>query len=93
VFPDSRFFVALFICVIIVVLPFIIRNFRNVSILNRAVKRGSLSAVQAVLKAHPELVNAKAARIGATPLHWAVIRNHSDIAEFLIDKGADVNAV
>lgn len=89
----QRFFAALLICVVVVAIPFIIRNFRSISILNRAVKHGALSTVQAMLKAHPELVNAKDSRIGATPLHWAVIRNHSDIAELLIDKGADVNAV
>ena len=30
---------------------------------------------------------------GATPLHWAAISNHVVVARFLIDAGADVNAV
>ena len=36
--------------------------------------------------------NARDRELGATPLSWAVLFNHADVAEFLIQKGADVNA-
>lgn len=29
---------------------------------------------------------------GLTPLHWAATRGHKDVAAYLIDGGADVNA-
>ena len=89
----ERFLIAMLICAAIVAVPLIIRNCSSIALLNRAVKNGVLPRVEALLDAHPKLVNAKDARLGATPLHWAIIGNHPNIAKLLIERGADVNAV
>lgn len=89
----ERLLVAILICAGIVLFPIAIRSFSRVAVLIRAVKKGEMSKVKALLNAHPELVKAKDDRLGCTPLHWAVISDQADIAAFLLDKGADVNAI
>ena len=56
-----------------------------------AARKGNIEAVKQHLAAGTD-VNAKSER-GATPLHRAATFGHKEIAELLIDKGADVNAV
>ena len=55
-----------------------------------AARRGDIVAVKQHLAAGTD-VNAKASN--GTPLHLAATFGHKEIAELLIDKGADVNAV
>ena len=55
-----------------------------------AVELGKIEAVKQHLNDGTE-VNAKG-ETGRTPLHWAAIEGHKEIAELLIAKGADVNA-
>ena len=55
-----------------------------------AARVGDLAGVQAELDKGAD-VNEKAAR-GFTPLHYAVINDHKEIAELLIAAGANVNA-
>ena len=55
-----------------------------------AVELGNIEAVKQHLNDGTE-VNAKG-RTGRTPLHWAAIEGHKEIAELLIAEGADVNA-
>lgn len=50
-----------------------------------AVKRGDVPAVQRGLESRAD-VN------GRTPLHWAALFGHLDVALLLLEKGADVNA-
>lgn len=54
-----------------------------------AVKRGDLARVRDLLAADPALLNAKEATYGGTPLHWAALRGHATIVQFLIAQGAD----
>jgi len=54
-----------------------------------AVELGKIEAVKQHLNDGTE-VNAKG-ETGRTPLHWAAIEGHKEIAELLIAKGADVN--
>jgi len=56
-----------------------------------AAKRGDLDAVRAIAEGHPELLKAKDAS-GATALHYAAFGGHSQVAELLVELGADVNA-
>lgn len=56
-----------------------------------AAKAGNLEQVKALLKANPDLISSKDDN-GVTPLHWAAIRGHKDVAEYLIVNNADVNA-
>ena len=44
------------------------------------------------MKAEPSLLNEKDEE-GYTPLHLAVIAGNGDIVKFLIQQGADINAV
>lgn len=83
---------AILICAVIVAFPMFMTSFSRVGILNRAVKQGVVGKVKTMLNAHPELVHATD-KLGATPLHWAVICDRPDIAKLLLARGADVNAV
>jgi ankyrin repeat protein len=61
--------------------------------IHKAVGRGDLKQVKALLQNNPELVNAKAEKSGWTPLHLAAFVGKLEIAKLLIAHGADVNAV
>lgn len=56
-----------------------------------AVKAGALDKVKQMAEANPELLNFKEQN-GVTLLHLAVAHDRADVAEFLLSKGADVNA-
>ena len=56
-----------------------------------AAEEGNIEAVKQHLAAGTN-VNAKD-ELGMTPLHRASISGHKEVAELLIDKGADVNAI
>jgi ankyrin repeat protein len=59
--------------------------------IHKAVIKGSLDKVAALLKDHPEQLESKN-DLGRTPLHLAVIHNKLEIAELLLANGANVNA-
>ncbi len=55
-----------------------------------AAKNGDLEAVKAIAARDPSRVNAVDDE-KYTPLHWACIRAHWDVAEYLIEQGAELN--
>jgi ankyrin repeat protein len=57
-----------------------------------AAKNGDFKAVKAILKSDPSRLDVKDGE-GYTALHWACMRAHWDIGEYLIEKGADLNVV
>jgi hypothetical protein len=57
-----------------------------------AIKQGNLEAVRALAVRYPDLVGTRTAG-GDTPLHDAAVYGHKDIAEWLLDGGAGINAV
>ena len=63
----------------------------RIETLIEAAKRGDLDAVRAIVEGHPEFLKAKDAS-GATALHYAAFGGHSQVAELLVESGADVNA-
>ena len=56
-----------------------------------AAEQGDIEAVKEYL-AIGTSVNAKDEAYGGMPLHWAAYRGRKEVAEFLINEGADVNA-
>jgi len=56
-----------------------------------AAGNGDLAKVKALLQANPDLVSSKDDD-GLTPLHWAAMRGHKDIVEWLVAHNADINA-
>lgn len=57
----------------------------------QSVKDGDVSAVKRLLRAGSSLVNASDEYL-KTPLHWAAQHDHYQIAEMLLDAGADLEA-
>ena len=55
-----------------------------------AAKNGDLQTVKTILAEDPSKLNALDEQ-KYTPLHWACIRGHWEVAGFLIEKGADLN--
>jgi hypothetical protein len=64
----------------------------SVKTIVEAAKNGDLQAVKTLLAQDPSMLNVTD-EAKYTPLHWACIRAHWDIAEYLIEKGADLNVV
>ncbi|MBU4201439.1 MAG: ankyrin repeat domain-containing protein [Verrucomicrobia bacterium] len=58
----------------------------------KAIKAGSLSKLTAVINKHPDLVNKPDQKNGYSPLHWAVLGNQTNMVNFLLSRGAAVNA-
>jgi len=59
--------------------------------IHKAAATGDLNKVRTLIEADPALVEARDGR-GCTPLYTACIRNQVAVANFLIDRGADLNA-
>lgn len=57
-----------------------------------AAKRGDLAALRRLVTSNPRLIDEKDAQFGATALHWAALRGHAEVVEFLLTQGADVRA-
>jgi len=57
-----------------------------------AAKNGDLQTVKTILAQDPSKLNATDEE-QYTALHWACMRAHWDVANFLIDKGADLNII
>jgi hypothetical protein len=53
---------------------------------------GDLEGLKALLKSNPRLVSSHG-KMGMTPLHLAAWRGKKDVAELLLAKGSDVNAL
>ena len=58
----------------------------------KSVIAGDPKRVEALLRRQPSLIHSRDTKIGWTPLHWAVERQHYDIVQMLLFWGADVNA-
>ena len=60
--------------------------------IHEAARAGDVKTVEALLKAHPDLVSSKEEKYGQTPLHIAAFNDRIDVAKLLIADKADVNA-
>ncbi len=57
-----------------------------------AVKRGALGEVEALVKDDAELIHKRDGN-GATALHYAAFGGHCKVVEFLVQHGAEINAI
>ncbi len=57
----------------------------------RAAEKGDTKRIAEILKKNPELVNTLN-KAGLTPLHYAALENHVDVAKILLSMGADIEA-
>lgn len=76
----------------VAVLAAVFGNFFRANPIERAVRAQSLPRLAAAVAARPELINAQDRQNGFTPLHWAVMGNQTNLAEFLLTHGAAVDA-
>jgi len=60
--------------------------------IHEAARDGDLKQVEALVKAHPDLVNSIDEKYGQTPLHIAAFNDRMDVAKVLLAAKADVNA-
>ncbi|NLB60041.1 MAG: ankyrin repeat domain-containing protein [Lentisphaerae bacterium] len=58
----------------------------------KAVRQGSLTKLQAIIRQHPQQLNRPNRKNGLTPLHWAVMEDRTDMVRWLLAQGADANA-
>jgi len=56
-----------------------------------AARSGDMAKVKELIEAYPGMVNARD-KNGRTPLHWACRGVHVELAQYLLENGADVNA-
>ncbi len=61
--------------------------------LHEAIRSGDLDKVKELLASDPEALHRGDGALGETPLHQAAASDEVEIAEFLIESGADVNAM
>jgi ankyrin repeat protein len=54
--------------------------------------KGDTAEVKTLLSKQPDLVNAKNEK-GSTPLHLASFKGHLEVVKFLLEKGADIEAI
>ncbi len=78
-----------FLIILVAVCTFFITSDEQIV---EAAKNGDLQSVKTILAQDPSRLNATDDS-KYTALHWACMRAHWDVAEFLIKKGADLNVV
>ncbi len=57
-----------------------------------AIKARDVAQTRSLLEAQPDLIHAADER-GNQPIHWAVMTRQIGLIDFLLDRGADINAV
>ncbi len=75
---------------VIIVLLFAVSTTRAQEIFEPA-KSGDLIKIKELIEANPRLIMAKD-ESGRTPLHWTARGVHFEALQYLVEKGADVNA-
>ncbi len=79
------------VCIFFIILFLVTVNIQAQEIFD-AIRKGDLSKVKELVEKDPELLKTRNAR-QSTPLHVAVDVNNEPIARYLLEKGADPNAV
>jgi len=79
------------ICAAAVAVITIFSKYTQTTAAEKAIQAQSLTRLTDVIQRHPELINKPDKDNGFTPLHWAVITHQTNMAAFLLSKGAQVN--
>lgn len=58
-----------------------------------AARTGDLPLIKSMLAKDPGQLEKKDGEFGATPLHWAALKGHTEVVRFLLDAGANPTAV
>lgn len=80
------------ICAAVVAFVTIVGKYTETTGAEKAVQSQSLTRLAEVIGRHPEQIDQPDKENGFTPLHWAVMTHQTNMAAFLISKGAKVNA-
>jgi uncharacterized protein len=73
-------------------IPLLINYSQRSERLASAILNGRDEEAKILLMAHPELLNKPDGGNGFTPLHWAVIKDRTNLVEWLVARGAAVDA-
>ncbi len=79
-------------CLVGLFLAFGLLSLLQAAEIHRAAEAGDLAKVKALVEGDPALVKAKDEN-GRTPLHWAARGGHFEVLQYLVDRGADLNAI
>jgi len=85
--------IASLIGAVLVIVPVWYNYSQRAERIGRAILNGHDETAQKIITASPKLLNSRDAENGFTPLHWAVITGRTNLVFWLIETGADVNAV
>lgn len=80
------------ICIGIAVVAFLLTMLAKAAEIHDASQQGDIDAVKKLLEESPELIDLED-ETGHTPLHYAAVGGQTEVARFLLSKGADVNAL
>ena len=82
------------VCMAIAVLSYLAlsAHISNAAEIHEAAGAGDLARVKTIVETDPRSVTTRDP-YGMTPLHWAVAAAHEDMVQFLLGKGANVDAV
>lgn len=80
------------ICIGVGVIVFLLAMLAMADEIHDASQQGDISTVKKLVEETPELINLKD-ETGQTPLHFAAAGGQAEVAQFLLSKGADVNAL
>jgi ankyrin repeat protein/L-ascorbate metabolism protein UlaG (beta-lactamase superfamily) len=78
------------ILILLIILLFVM--FAGADDIHEAVQQGDLSKTQSLITKDPALLNSKT-EDGRTPLHVAVLGGHKELVEYLIQEGANIDAL
>lgn len=80
------------ICAAGMALVLLVNKYTQMTDAGKAIKAGSLPKLMAVIDKHPERIDQPDRENGFSPLHWAVIGDQTNMVQFLLAQGANVNA-
>jgi ankyrin repeat protein len=85
--------IAFLVGALLIVVPVWINFSQRSERIGRAILNGHDETAKQIITTYPSLLNSRDDSNGFTPLHWAVIAGRTNLVFWLIEKGADVNAV